>query len=693
MHYARNGMRRAKPVKGLCADKLNVWDSEDGPGPGPSYEPPRGWVIPTPTIRDAGTSLTAVAQPGSRIYYISPSSGVVPNHATVMYYFWDGTNIIDNLGNTSPGGVGTPYGTDPLNPSGPVVAWKHWSAVGPCLNGAAAGVRTGDGGIANLGVGSYLYTGNLTTTRLDKPDWYLFKRGDTIDLTADLADYKLTATGFTTTDVSLSTLGGTTWGKKQVVGAYGSLATARPIIYRSGTSSFALIARQNGGTPSSWRNVMYMDLHFTSVRADSVSDIKFHSLIAVDAAVGEGTGFTREGSYNILLQGCLWEKMGSGPGGVNGGGNQIAYHRCAVIDTYNNQNDSTHGIGFGCSSGTNQARYQVSECFLARNGNKDTGTPPETLEAADTLGWNIFVRNNYWGGELDHLQSWFRDSISLRGGSGDQWRMGVRLENNFFMQGYVTNAGHGGYPDEDGPTGTMLDNVLQNFYDGGHPAHPGWMFDTGMGAADMPIVGNISTLAGVSNVVRGFYVSPISWGGSGYDYSYPTRRVKMYNNIFESGATKCFQFLDGIPTGEGGLAGEPAYVAPGVIDYEVTGNHVISTSAAPEWSYVQSNGGPTQANFLLENTISGNTTYASRTACTDALRPGGDTDPDYTLADYLTDNGETVSFGFGDGVQELIDIWKAGMRRGDWDDTWTAMSINNEFRRKRGFGARVNRYF
>jgi hypothetical protein len=684
MRWHRATARGGRPILAVLPAAINGWESDAGPGAAQCYEPPKGWIVPTPVIRDTSThALTAVAQPGTRIYYIS-NTGVVPNHATVMYYLWDGTNIIDNTGSTT-GAGGVAYGTDPMNPSGPVVAWKHWAAVGPTRTGVAPGVRTGDGGISNLGVGSYLIDANTTTTRVTKPDWYLFKRGDTFDLTTDLSDYKLTATGFTTSDTSIATLGGVTWRARQVIGAYGSLATARPIIYRSGTSSFALIARQNGGANSFWRNVQYMDLHFTTVRADSTSDIKFHSLICVDA-LGGGLGFTRATCYNVLLQGCLWDKMGSGPGGVNSGANQITYHRCAVIDTYNNANDLTHGVGFGTSAGTNEARYQVSECFLARNGNKGTGTAPETLENAGTLDWDDRVRNNYWGGELDHLQSWMMDTISLRGGSGDQYRMGVRLSNNFWYCGYLSNAGHGGYADGSDPTGYTVDCVLQNFFCPGTP-HPGWSWSYGMGAADSPFVGNIFSLAQNSTIVRGMFVAPVDWGTSGYNYHYPTRRVQIYNNIFESGTTKCFQFLDGIQTAQGGLAGHPEYSAPGVINYSLHHNHVITTAAAPEWSYTQSNGGP--ASLDASNTISSNTTYASRAACTTAL---GGTDGDYTLVDYLTANGETVSFGLLDGVQEMIDIWKAGMRRGDWDETWTAPKLNDAFRKARGFGARVARY-
>lgn len=661
MLAGRNAMRKGgRPVLAILPQALNAWTSDAGPGGSGVYEPPKGWIVPTPTppvYANAAELQSYADQVGTRIYYISSSAGVDPNHASVMYYFFNGTNIIDNTGSTT-GAGGVAYGTDPMNPSGPVVAWAHWSAVGPCNNGRAPGVRPSHGGGAqNPGPLSFAAG---TTSRQRKPDWWLFKRGDTFDLEDDRADYATFAPSFGATTLSLSTLGGETWGKRQVIGAYGSLATARPIIgNKAGTD---LITRIPGsGANAYWRNVQYMDLHIRTTRPNTTSSLRFN----VTNSTSLGTD-----SYNVFFQGCLFDKMGAS-NWINTSSLHVTLHRCAQVDTFSNSGHADHQVGCGSSAGNTNSRLQVSECLFARNGNED-GIDPEIAEDAGTLAFDAFTRNHYWGGELNHMQSWIINSISLRGGSGDQFRMGVRLEGNFWLLGAVDNAGHGGYVDGSGPTGSILNNVLQNFFSSG--AHTGNGFAVTMGANDTQVVGNIVTNVGGYSVSRGFGMTPIAWGTtSGYDYHYELRRNKVYGNIFESGAAKTIQITDGIATSEGGLAGEPNYSSPGVIDNWIQFNTCVTSAPAPPNSYTQENGGP--AALDASNTVANNTIVANRAAL------GGADSGARSLKTYLQSLGHTVDFGLLDGVQEMIDVWKSDMRRGTWDDRYTALAVNNYIRR------------
>jgi len=79
------------------------------------------------------------------------------------------------------------------------------------------------------------------------------------------------------------------------------------------------------------------------------------------------------------------------------------------------------------------------------------------------LYWDIYNRNMYISGLTDSMTSGLFDSVSLPGTSGDQFRPGMRVENNFFYQGYLLMAAQKGKADELGPTGTMKNNVMQRF--------------------------------------------------------------------------------------------------------------------------------------------------------------------------------------------------------------------------------------
>ena len=188
------------------------------------------FTIPVPTsltgwVSGAAPNLT-LTQTGSRIHYIDPNS--VNDPATTaacqaLLMFWNGANIVDASGFTSPGGVGTLYGTDPLNPSGPVNTFRTWTSVAPRANGAEIG-----GTYTGMGMQNQAPT---LFTRSGFADWFLFKRGTTIDLENDRAAWG-------STRVIAAVLGGLNLprGKsvteRMVMGSYGPTATARPTFTR-----------------------------------------------------------------------------------------------------------------------------------------------------------------------------------------------------------------------------------------------------------------------------------------------------------------------------------------------------------------------------------------------------------------------------------------------------------------------------
>lgn len=307
-HRHRNTLRRVLPH--LPRSNQQAYYSVNGPGDalGPTYSPPVGWIVPTPVPSDITTyAYTNVLQPGSRLFYLSNIYGVAP--ALGVYYFWNGSNIVDNTGSTT-GVGGVPYGTDPLNPTGPIIAWKHWAACGPAGNTSASlesswsevGIRG-----ANITVGPVLMLDSMTKRRRS-PDWWLFKRGEDFDLADDLIDYKTYATSFNTAETTLSLMGGKDWRGKQVVGAYGPLSTARPKI--SNRLGGAMVNRQgdsSGTADAEWKNSLYMDLDLAGyIRDPSLKDIT-----QTLKWMGIANSACSEPSINVMFQGCLWNGCGA----------------------------------------------------------------------------------------------------------------------------------------------------------------------------------------------------------------------------------------------------------------------------------------------------------------------------------------------------------------------------------------------
>jgi len=269
-----------------------------------------GWTpYPTPATCDFPTNgYKAAAQTGSRIYYINPSLAYsLANDTAALYYLWNGTALIDNLGNLAPtSGVftGIAYGTDPFNPSASVTEYSRWAHVAPRDNGDIGGATT-------TNIGSWAM--GTTAWRSSKPDMWLFKRGTTLDMYRDMRTF-LDDTARTATRVSgyntLVTAGGVSSTKRAVIGAYGSKVSARPVIKNPFGQGF--LGLNNSG-PYSY--VSYLDLTFDgSQRNVQLSPVDYLGFPSNSSGVNTATNFFGLQTSlftDILFEGLHFHSMNS----------------------------------------------------------------------------------------------------------------------------------------------------------------------------------------------------------------------------------------------------------------------------------------------------------------------------------------------------------------------------------------------
>jgi hypothetical protein len=267
-----------------------------------------GWTLyPTPATVDYPTNAyKSAAQTGSRIYYINPSLPYsLVTDAAALYYLWSGTAIIDNLGNLSPTSgpyTGVAYGADPFNPSAAVTEFTRWAYVAPRVGGDIG--YTGTTAIGQIDSGSSAF-------RFGKPDYWLIKRGTTLSFYRDMRTF-LDDTGRSATNIppytTLITAGGVSPTQRAVVGAYGPLSTARPIIKDQMGIGFLAI-----NNVAAYKFVSTLDLTFDgSARNVQLSPVDFGNFPANDHNCRLGTNYsglqTALFSDN-LIEGCHFHKM------------------------------------------------------------------------------------------------------------------------------------------------------------------------------------------------------------------------------------------------------------------------------------------------------------------------------------------------------------------------------------------------
>lgn len=599
-----------------------------------------GWTSFIPTPYDTSAfGLTDLKQPGSRLIYISPNG----DDSTAELYFWDGSRIVDSSGKPA-SSDGIPFGNDPMNPSGPVKPFRRWAYVAPRRNNEDIG--TPWDGTGHLAPGEF-----RARTRYGYPDWWLFQRGEVYDLGQDLLSFaqETDPTIKKVTSGSLAVSGGRSRSERQVVGAYGSLERPRP---RFINPPSVFIGRWNKPEP---KHIAYVSLHFDAHEAGGIGlQLMSQNHEAVD----------------FLVEDCWFDGANSA---VQNTSVQLTFRRTLITDAHRDDHRHVQGLFF---SGKRDSRLRFEESILMRNGfsNGDPSEPGNWPPAGDQY-YDIFNRNLYLSGQCDNMNSGVFDTLSLLGASGDQFRCGMRVERNFFYQGYVSMGAYGGYPSSDGPSGSIVDNVLLRFRGSGtndNRGHPGWGFILSSGAYKVQIARNIVSGAQYPVNHYGLQVSPLDWSCYAHVFKYPTRENDTHNNIFDTaGASAAISIVDGVKPKNEACSG---WTYPGLVGNSVRDN-VLINSKGSAWIYspFPAANGTTHDTSFLDNTI-----YTSRAEAAAAL---GWPDPDRTLATYMKSLGYTVTSA--DGFDEFF-AEATQQRKGYWRPEFTARGVINYMRE--GFG-------
>tara|TARA_Y100000310_G_scaffold345693_1_gene468362 strand:+ start:12692 stop:15256 length:2565 start_codon:yes stop_codon:yes gene_type:complete len=623
-----------------------------------------GWTEPVPTVYDISEyGFTDLNQPGSRIFYISNSG----DDNTASIYFWDGVNIVDQEGSTTDE-VGNVYGTDSMNPSDAVKPFKRWSYVAP-RRGANEDVGSSwNGKQGHIGMPG----GTSVSTRYEYPDWWLFKRGESFDLYEDFLSLAL-ETNSSLEEInsgSLAVSGGKSETERQIVGAYGDLSEVRPRFYNP---VIMFITRWKEPQP---KHIAYLSLHFDGrgERRGQGFDFRYQDVSAVD----------------ILLE-DLWIDGTTYGGSIGNTNAEITLRRVIITDAYKDSHSShTQGLKWGANR---DAKLRVEESILMRNGFSN-GDPrnidewPLNLQEGDpdydSYYYDKYNRNMYLSLEIDNMESGLFDSISLVGASPDQFRNGMRIERNFFYQGSIVLGANGGYPDEDGPTGSFVDNIVQRFNADGRAKKLGGQSGGGLilasGANQVEVARNILTSVQhkpKNDKTSAFTIRALAWECCQTFY-YATRNNNIHDNIFDNVYDSSSDTLSAIKI-EDGIAenkrGDLGWSDPGIKN-NIIQNNVLINLNKEEWRYVPI-GDAVEVNSQDTQFID-NTLYSSRDEAGDALDWE---DPDRSLKTYLESIGVDVTSD--DGYMEFFDE-SIQQRKGYWREEFTARPLVNYMRE--GFG-------
>ncbi|MEJ1356465.1 MAG: hypothetical protein RPU64_05395 [Candidatus Sedimenticola sp. (ex Thyasira tokunagai)] len=598
-----------------------------------------GWSKFTPTTYDTSTyAMNDLKQPGSRIFYISSSSG---KDESGEIYFWNGSQIVDTTGSAT-AASGVAYGSDPMNPSDSIKAFRSWIHVAPRRDGKDIG--TPWSGAGDIAPGGY-----RVRTRYGFPDWWLFKRGDMFDIYKNSLSFaQKTSPGLLDINRgSLAVSGGKSSSKMQIVGAYGGTDQARPRFINPASE---FVARWDEPTP---KHIAYLSLHFDGHGERNGNGI---SLM-----------YQKADAVNILFEDCWFD--GTRGVVIQKSSAKVTLRRCLITDSWRDDGKRVQGVFF---SGNRDSQIRIEESVLMRNGfshgdPKQTGWPPSGNQIYD-----VFNRNLYLSGECNNMQSGVFDSISLIGASGDQIRPGMRIERNFFYQGYLTMGAYGGYPDKDGPTGTLIDNVIQRYRGSGtnnNNGQPGWGIGLTSGAHKVEVARNILTNAQSLNAdFPALGLSALSWYCYNHEFHQPTRDNYIHHNIFDSGsAGSAIKTVDGITKNCG-------WNPPGIKENIIENNVIINTNRALSKHATRG-----EAAGTTDDTIySGNLLYTDRD---DAASKLDWPEPHRTLKSYLESIGYKVSSedGYIEFFNEAIQ-----QKKGYWREDFESRSIINYFRE--GFG-------
>ena len=665
-----------------------------------------GYTDLTPVVRSTGVVLTASSQPGSRLHYISTSGGYDP--ALADYYFWDGTQLIDSSGSTT-GVGGVAYGTDWRNPTGPIKPFRHMSACFTTNNGLNPGIRSGSPSLTGAGLES------SGTNRYQKPDRWLFKRGDTFNLDTDLPDYKTFATSFTATTLAMGLPGGADATNVQAMCDYGPSSSARPrIIYPKNKGGATKTNTAWSIIPGAGKHVRWVGLHFDG----HTRDADFTGYLQLATFVNYTSDKINQGFEDLRVDG-----MGGGDttaaSGSSGGKNQTYFYRCTFTDAWAGALNYGH-LSAAHSAAEDPGRVQFVDCRIARNGykfinpgrveggqetpsahNSSTIYPIDSvvlsggewyvcnqtttsgIAITNTSYWTkvssdgarralgtVFDRNLYFAGRSDMY-----DTVVLRGASNEQFRFGGFIQNNFFQTGSLVISDWFAKSEDEVQTAAILNNVIQNVNQSGvHTAVP---IAFNMGVKFSLVAYNLCTGAAEEVNGTGFFMASRSVPLNETTVIYNrTRGNVVRNNLLSAGTGTLYAYYDGINTGNPDTA---IAVWPSLTGNKVLNNDAIcTTSSTPVYTPLP-NPATTLAPLTTDTITLGTTMYSSRANYASFK---GASAPERTLKTYLQSLGVTVS-SF-DGVHEMVSIFNA-MDRNNWPSQYSAAAINNYIRTGLGF--------
>jgi hypothetical protein len=353
-----------------------------------------GWTIPIPTARNAAIALMSSTQTGSRIYYVHPRLG---NDATGLVMFWDGTRLIDQNGLSADPVSGIPYGTDPMRPSLAAKPFKHWAWVGP---------RGGSNDIGTYTAGMLIGGINTAVFRAGKPDWWMFKRGETLDWYTDYREF-LDGRGFTAQAINalqtLTSNGGLSPAERCVFGAYGELSEGRARITHP---HYAFV----GKLGSTCKHTLYTGLYFDgSVRDRAIRPVDWPTFTSphlgttamnVNGANANHTDLRFEDCHwNACMDALLYQFNDAHVTPIEG----VTWHRCLVSNNWGEQGSgSALSISRAIRSGTDPAQ-------VLAGGTTAVLTYP--TEQVDSLGSHnpatgVFTVPSGWSAVNAYYRAW-----------------------------------------------------------------------------------------------------------------------------------------------------------------------------------------------------------------------------------------------------------------------------------------------
>ena len=594
-----------------------------------------GWSEFEPVTSDGSHNETDT---GSRIMYVDDAAG---DDASGVYYWWNGSQIVDANGNT--------YGDDPMNPDSAISPFATWS-------GSGAWSRGGDwDGRVYSGTGKY-------------PDWILFRRGQ---------DHTITATqqvGRSPTEPAL-------------FGAYGDLADERPRLI--GNLSWC-----NCGEP----NTVFMAM--VSLDIESQSGVSISAELP-DEPPNNPPDYPADSPFYLnpeLMRSWYWfedvliENMSYG----------FSFSGIADVTIY--RSIVANGFGGGNNQAVfvsgNRLNLQVEESIFYRNGYYSDPNTDGVNAARD-----IYSRNFYIGGGARMGTTLRNIISAVGGSGGPQMRFGGLVEDSLIIEGYwfASTDSNGDspswlYDSGTGDQGTTYEirNNVQLVYTLPGQAQPGSGFSAARASQgffeDNIISGAMLVEMGYDNFSQQDSGIQVLAEYEDADNDSGTTRLFLGDNVVQNNIMYRVSGLLANGGFNNGLDIDTCWASAGITQF--TNNQWYDSGAA---SGLLSNAG-SLSNHL---TLNGNTFYTDRPdqafqggtlaawdygsvdnggntvqarSAADAVWPA----PDRTLKTYAEDVlGLTINSD--NGVEEFFDH-AITMRRGYWEQEYTAKAVVNYIR-------------